>query len=132
MIKRSPAPDFDRRSGLRGLSVPAGGLAGRARAARRLCAAAGVVLALAACERAGGERQSKVADGIRFDLIVASLPSQLSDGLADARPGSAAARPFRLLLKPSDAPPGDQRLIFSDTTPVHGVPPLAGFTYRLR
>ena len=127
MIKRSPAPDFDRRSGLRGLSVPAGGLAGRARAARRLCAAAGVVLALA-----GGERQSKVADGIRFDLIVASLPSQLSDGLADARPGSAAARPFRLLLKPSDAPPGDQRLIFSDTTPVHGVPPLAGFTYRLR
>lgn len=179
MIKRSPAPDFDRRTGLRGLSGPAGVLAGRARAARRLCAAAGVVLALAACERAGGERQSKVVDGIRFDLTVASLPSQLSDGLADARPGSAAALPYRLLLTLSDAQsgaplanaaagvqvdgggrsqdsgafvamtpvrqdgaatyvatvnltPGDQRLIFRVTTPVHGVPALAGFTFRPR
>ena len=171
MNKPAPALELARRCRFPGVFVPAEGLAGRARAARRLCAAAGVVLTLAACNHAGGERQSKVVDGIRFDLAVASQP-QVSNSLAKVRP-------YRLLLTLSDAQsgaaladaaagvqvgggrrsqdpggfvamtpvrqdgaaayvatvnltPGDQRLIFRVTTPVHAREFAAPDADRLR
>lgn len=52
-----------------------------------------------------GRAPVEMVDGIRFDLTVASQPSQLSESGAD-RSGSAIARPYRLLLKLSDAQSG--------------------------